>query len=407
MESKNNKIIAMSGEPVSGKGTVIKCLCNMLKEQGYSSEDIHIVSTGKKFRDFFENVIEIIKNVHDDEKLKELARDEHIQKVVRKKEYRDVLQKLITEVQSQNIDIDNISKISDLNSNEMFNGIRTVIDTIIDNETKQIGSQIDKEKKECWIFDSRLAFYNVPEAFSVRLTANPKEAGKRLFNDKTRGDEDKYATIEEATKEREERRVAEVERYKELYNVNLDNEENYDLIIDTSYADVKDIANVILQCEEEHKKDKYFGKTWASPLTMIPCQNIRDTMGKQFSDWDLIELGEEIKQNGYKVNEPIEIYKIDGINYILEGHHRTFASIYAGKTLIPYVDLMTTELGQKNFKTGTVPTTNTTQLYDHEDLAEQYLRKVKGDDTFNFSYAKLCDNLLEKIQRKTKNDREI
>lgn len=63
---------------------------------------------------------------------------------------------------------------------------------------------------------------NIPDAFSVRLTTNADIAGKRLFNDKTRGKEDsQYSSIKEATAEREERRIGERNRYLNRYGVDL------------------------------------------------------------------------------------------------------------------------------------------------------------------------------------------
>ena len=41
-----NKIITLSGQPVSGKGTVVKALKEKLKKRGYKEEDIHVISTG-------------------------------------------------------------------------------------------------------------------------------------------------------------------------------------------------------------------------------------------------------------------------------------------------------------------------------------------------------------------------
>ena len=48
-----NKIITLSGEPVSGKGTVAKKLIHELVEQGYQPENIHMYSTGNEFRKYF------------------------------------------------------------------------------------------------------------------------------------------------------------------------------------------------------------------------------------------------------------------------------------------------------------------------------------------------------------------
>ena len=70
-----NRIIAISGEPVSGKGTTIKKMTEMLIKKGYKEENIHIISTGHQFRDYFEKIIDFIRNINDSEKLKELGED--------------------------------------------------------------------------------------------------------------------------------------------------------------------------------------------------------------------------------------------------------------------------------------------------------------------------------------------
>lgn len=54
---------------------------------------------------------------------------------------------------------------------------------------------------------------------------------------------------------------------------------------------------------------------------------------------DLGELIEAIKTEGYIPSEEIETINVDGIFYIIEGHHRNFASLYAGKTLVPYKNI--------------------------------------------------------------------
>lgn len=93
-----------------------------------------------------------------------------------------------------------------------------------------------------------------------------------MFIFSKRGEEDKYTSIEEAKEEREERRISEIEKYKERYGVDLENPENYDLIIDTSYSNVEDIANTILECERYYEKGEKFGKTWGSPKIFLPLQ---------------------------------------------------------------------------------------------------------------------------------------
>ena len=42
MNNIKNKIITLSGEPVSGKGTAVKNLIKKLEELGYSKDQIHL-----------------------------------------------------------------------------------------------------------------------------------------------------------------------------------------------------------------------------------------------------------------------------------------------------------------------------------------------------------------------------
>ena len=388
-EPVKNRIIAISGEPVSGKGTTIKKMTEMLIKEGYKEENIHIISTGHQFRDYFEKIIDFIRNINDSEKLKELGEDKGLKQILENKEYRKVLQNTISNIQKNNINLDD----------EIFAELRSVVDTLIDGDTKRLGEEINREERpdEVWIFDSRMAFDNIPGAFSVRLTVNPYEATKRLYNDTSRGKEDRYASIEEAEKAREERRIGEIKRYKERYGVDLEDENNYNLIVDTTFAEVDDIAKIILECEERYRNGEGFGKNWASVLTMIPTQSFKDTLYPQLgSIWSLEKLEKEIKEHGYDPTEEVEIYKIDGINYLSEGHHRIISNLAAGNTLIPYIDLMKTEYGQDRIKNGNVPTFSINELYEYESMFESLLRRYKGNINLEFHYSDIYPNILEK-----------
>lgn len=398
-----NRIIAISGEPVSGKGTTVQELKKELIKEGLKEEDIHIISTGTKFREYFNKIIEFMKNRNDDEKLKEMEKDPFIKQFLSNKNYRNSLTNTIAKIESKKIDLDSKDSIEAINNSSLFSEVRNSVDSLIDNETRTIGKQInEKERKnEVWIFDSRMAFDNIPEAFSVRLTTRPNVAAERLFNDYTRGAEDnKYKTVEEALKARENRRLGEIERYKKRYNVDLENKENYNLIIDTSYADTKDIVKTMLTCEKCYEEGKAFARDWDSPLTMIPCQGIGQTWGNLFGEQlSLEELKDKIAIEGYDPSSAIEIYKINGVNYISEGHHRNFATIALGNTLIPYIDEMEAENGKELIKNGKYPSTNKANLYDHEDLTENLLRRAKDDPSLTFSYSRIYPNILDEIEK--------
>lgn len=403
-----NRIIAISGEPVSGKGRTVEELKKELIKEGLKEENIHIISTGTKFREYFNKIIEFMKNRDNDEKLKEMENDPFMKQFLSNRKFRTSLTNTIAKIESRKIDLDKKDSIEAANNSRLFSDVRNSVDSLIDTETRTIGKQInEKERKgEVWIFDSRMAFDNIPEAFSVRLTTRPNVAAERLFNDFTRGTEDnKYKNIEEALKARENRRLGEIERYKKRYNVDLENKDNYNLIIDTSYADPEDVVKTVLTCEKYYEEGKKFARDWDSPVTMIPCQRINQTWGKLFDDdLSLEEMEEKIATEGYDSSSAIEVCKINGVNYILEGHHRNFACMALGNTLIPYIDEMETEKGKELLKRGTYPVTRRADLFDHEDLAENLLRKSKDDPSLRFSYSEIYPNILDEIEKSALKD---
>lgn len=403
-----NRIIAISGEPVSGKGRTVEELKKELIKEGLKEENIHIISTGTKFREYFNKIIEFMKNRDNDEKLKEMENDPFMKQFLSNRKFRTSLTNTIAKIESRKIDLDKKDSIEAANNSRLFSDVRNSVDSLIDTETRTIGKQInEKERKgEVWIFDSRMAFDNIPEAFSVRLTTRPNVAAERLFNDFTRGTEDnKYKNIEEALKARENRRLGEIERYKKRYNVDLENKDNYNLIIDTSYADPEDVVKTLLTCEKYYEEGKKFARDWDSPVTMIPCQRISQTWGKLFDDdLSLEEMEEKIATEGYDPSSAIEVCKINGVNYILEGHHRNFACMALGNTLIPYIDEMETEKGKELLKRGTYPVTRRADLFDHEDLAENLLRKSKDDPSLRFSYSEIYPNILDEIEKSALKD---
>lgn len=261
-----NKIIALSGQPVTGKGTTVKKITEKLKEQGYSEQDIHVITTGHEFRDYFNAIFDFIKEYEDPEQVEAIQQNESLKVFLEKKAYRDILIDTIIKLKQNQIDINNLT-IEHANNLKEFSSLRKVIDNIIDSGIAEKGREINvvERPNEIWIIDSRLAFYNIPEAFSVRLVSDPRIAAERLFNDKNRGKEDsKYISIEEAYEAREKRRKGEQERYKKRYGVDLEDENNYDLIIDTSYSTIEDISNTILTCLDCYTKGMSFSKKWTS-----------------------------------------------------------------------------------------------------------------------------------------------
>ena len=389
MEEKKfrNKIIAISGQPVTGKGTNVKAIIEKFKQEGYNEENKHLPSTGDDFRRYFNSIIGMIQNLDNEEKAKEFGENAEIKELLNNEEYRKALAETVAKLKKSGINLRDFN-IEQANNLEEFKKIRKVVDTLIDQGMARKGIEINKEEKpdDIWIIDSRLAFHNIPEAFSVRLTSKPEVAGKRLFDDKTRGKEDnKYESVEEAIEEKKKRRLGENERYLRRYGVDLDDENNYDLIIDTSYSTVDDISNSILKCSDLYYQNKYFPKNWASPKIFLPLQPERETLGK--ASYSMDEMIESMKERGYDTSEPITAVEVKGTKGIVEGHHRNFGAAINGITLIPYIVIAKDNKEAENFLEGA----SASKLHGHEWLIGE-----------TFSYDEIYPGIYNRLRAKEK-----
>lgn len=117
------------------------------------------------------------------------------------------------------------------------------IDKLIDDKTIQIGKT---RLNENIVFDSRLAWHFIPKSFKVFIDVNPTTAAKRLLN--SNRDTEHASTLEEASKNLEERWNIENARYQELYNIDNLNLNNYDLVVDSSNITPSEVV------DEIHKK---------------------------------------------------------------------------------------------------------------------------------------------------------
>lgn len=109
------------------------------------------------------------------------------------------------------------------------------------------------------ILDSRLWFYAQPHAFKILLDVDEEIAWERIF--KAERDTDKHATKKHAVKEVKDRNSSDEERYKKLYNVDLWNPNNYNLVIDTSERTPEQVLQIILDEFKAYKWKKWIAET--------------------------------------------------------------------------------------------------------------------------------------------------
>lgn len=101
-----------------------------------------------------------------------------------------------------------------------------------------------------YLVDSRLAWHFLPKSFKVKLKVDPKEAAKRVLGDKTRSCAEKYKSLDDAFTHLVARRQEEVRRFKEIYNVDIEDDSQFDLVVDTTNLSPEKVAVLI---EEKYK----------------------------------------------------------------------------------------------------------------------------------------------------------
>lgn len=124
------------------------------------------------------------------------------------------------------------------------------------------------------LFDSRLAWNFVPSAYSVYLTTDLLEAGKRVFN--ANRENEGYASTEDAVKRLKERRASEILRYKTAYGLEIKNMLNYRLVVDSTSATPEEVVNAILSNCEKYSNEDNKRICCISPLRIYPLASACD-----------------------------------------------------------------------------------------------------------------------------------
>lgn len=134
------------------------------------------------------------------------------------------------------------------------------------NEMAENQAQIDRrvddylkalsETRENLVLDSRMAWYFVKNSLKIRLTVDPDVAVQRIFKDQAALRE-KFTDLDHAKEEIERRKASEIARYKTLYDVDISNPANFDLVINTSYKEPQDITTAFELAFAEYKKHNF------------------------------------------------------------------------------------------------------------------------------------------------------
>ena len=138
---------------------------------------------------------------------------------------------------------------------------------------------------------------------------------------------------------------------------------------------------------------------WTSPKKLIPMQKEIETYSKGWGEGNhtLEELTEIIRSEGYRPDSMIETIEVDGILFIVEGHHRNFASANLGKTLVPYTVLAKDDEsipGSKTTARRYSSFLNKGILFGHEGFFDE--KDENGKVTKMFSYKDIYPEIYQK-----------
>ena len=122
---------------------------------------------------------------------------------------------------------------------------RAVTDKSIDERIDAVFKNPPWGNDNC-IVDSRLAFHFIPNSYKVCLTVQNDVAGRRIFNDSERSSEKKYRSIKEASESAQKRHELEMKHFKKNYKLDIDNKDNFDLIIDTTLLTPEQVCQAIM-----------------------------------------------------------------------------------------------------------------------------------------------------------------
>ena len=185
----------------------------------------------------------------------------------------------------------------------------------IDSEIRKEAENVKEDENV--IFDARLAWHFLEDTFNVFIVVSPYQAALRTYLTRKNEDE-KYENLEDTINGLIERRVLENKRYKNIYGINCEDLNNYDLVIDTSHISALEACEIIMECYKKKTMNQSYEKLWISPEFVFPTLSI-DCIDRERVDkyLDKIYNNEELDQ--------VTLMRIHDGLFIEDGHNRVIA----------------------------------------------------------------------------------
>ena len=174
------------------------------------------------------------------------------------------------------------------------------------------------------IIDSRMAWHFTKGTFKVYLSTDIETSALRIMNANRAGEH--AATLEETVAETRARRESEKKRYKEQYGVDIKNLSNYSLVIDTTVATPREVADSIIAAFEEWKLNPDFECALISPERLnYPDGEVDNELVSSLAT--SLELGLGAPE--------VTVFERDGEFYLASGHETALAHAFNMDRYIP------------------------------------------------------------------------
>lgn len=205
----------------------------------------------------------------------------------------------------------------------------TSVNTNIDREIDDKVVSISKEKiNDDLIFDSRMAWNFIPHSLKIYLTAKPEIAAQRIYQN-DRGSVEAYHSIEDALHQLLERRQLEISRFQNIYGVDCNDFKHFDLIIDTSFASIQEVFEIICNAIEQFSNRQPFAKHWVSAKNVYPTKTVE-------------------KAHSETCTEVVSGVYHEGYYHLLNGHGIVSACLKKNITLFPMLLVSDFPLGMNS-----------------------------------------------------------
>lgn len=207
---------------------------------------------------------------------------------------------------------------------------RAETDKSIDDQIDSVFRNLAKTPKNL-VVDSRMAWHFLPQSFKIKLEVHPKVAASRIGNDKSRVGEGDYETLEDVMQAITDRKGSERERFLRYYNVDIEDQKNYDLVVNTTDVppeSVSDLVNEAITLWRNKEPHEHF---WMSPRHVFTNVN-----PATLSDGEIDRLKVSWPRIGQWGEAAPLVARNDGYYILDERADYLSAAIKSGKRLMPF-----------------------------------------------------------------------